>query len=186
MLNYYGKHLIRQTNGRKGSNTNFPKRLSRGSWTKKHPWRLRAAVYAAIDRCNNVRNQAYRNYGARGITVYKEWLNDPRLFVEYLVNLPDCRTKGYVLDRIDNDKGYEPGNLRFVNQKKSLLNRRCGQPKGEIAHHAYLTEAEVKEAKELRKLDPKRWTFIVLGRKYNVTPTGIMYAIKGVNWKHLQ
>lgn len=33
------------------------------------------------------------------------------------------RPKGAVLDRQDNDKGYVPGNVRWVSRKKSAVNR---------------------------------------------------------------
>jgi hypothetical protein len=34
------------------------------------------------------------------------------------------RPPGYVMDRIDNDKGYEPSNCRWVDKKASQRNRR--------------------------------------------------------------
>jgi hypothetical protein len=86
--------------------------------------RIYKKAYAAIDRCTNRRNPGYKHYGGRGIRVCDEWLDDCRLFAEYLLTLPGHRDRTLVLDRIDNDGNYEPGNLRFVTPKESVANRR--------------------------------------------------------------
>ena len=38
--------------------------------------------------------------------------------------MPHYGEEGYTLDRIDNNRGYEPGNLRFVDMKTQARNRR--------------------------------------------------------------
>lgn len=76
------------------------------------------------DRCNNPNRPAYKTYGARGITVAPEWENDFDAFYNYVSKLPHFGEKGYSLDRIDNDSGYEPCNLRFATPKEQGRNRR--------------------------------------------------------------
>jgi len=78
----------------------------------------------AIRRCTDPRDPAYRNYGGRGVSVHPPWVVDPWAFVAYLTLLPGFDVRGLVMDRIDNDGGYVPGNLRFVTWGESNCNRR--------------------------------------------------------------
>lgn len=73
------------------------------------------------------------NYAGRGIGMHEPWQEDPAAFCEYLDRELDPRPK-YVtrdgkvrwcsLDRIDNDKGYLPGNLRWADASTQNANRR--------------------------------------------------------------
>lgn len=78
----------------------------------------------AISRCYDPRHKAYPNYGARGIKVFQEWLDSPEAWFKYAITLDDWWMHGMDLDRIDNDKGYEPGNLRIVSRSENTRNRR--------------------------------------------------------------
>lgn len=86
--------------------------------------KLRLAANSAVYRCTNPSNSRYKDYGARGITVYQPWIVDRELFIRYLLTLPGHADRELWLDREDNDKGYEPGNLRFVTRSVSQCNRR--------------------------------------------------------------
>lgn len=59
-------------------------------------------------RCNNKNNIGYPLYGGRGITVCKRW-DDFELFLSDMGNKPF----GTSLDRIDNNKGYNPKNCKW-------------------------------------------------------------------------
>lgn len=65
-------------------------------------------------RCNNPKKQFYYAYGARGISVCKEWMESFENFYDYVSKLPHYGEEGYSLDRIDNDGNYEPGNVRWA------------------------------------------------------------------------
>jgi hypothetical protein len=73
------------------------------------------------ERCLDPRHHAYRNYGGRGVTVCAEWQQDFALFLAEVGMRPPGR---YSLDRIDNERGYEPGNVRWADSRTQNRNRR--------------------------------------------------------------
>jgi len=86
----------------------------------KHYYRWRGI----INRCNNPKDKRYKDYGARGINLYKPWITDGEAFIQYIEALPNSDKESYTLDRIDNEKGYIPNNLRWVSKQVQVLNQR--------------------------------------------------------------
>ena len=87
----------------------------------KHPlYRLRHAI---MSRCYNAKASEYNSYQGKGITVYKEWIENPYVFYEWCLN--NGWEKGLQLDRIDNNGNYEPGNCQFLtiseNSRKAFI-----------------------------------------------------------------
>lgn len=78
-------------------------------------------------RCYNKKSPDYKNYGARGITICDEWLNDFTAFNKwafengYNENAPKMVC---TIDRINNDLGYTPQNCRWVNMSVQNHNKR--------------------------------------------------------------
>lgn len=78
------------------------------------------------DRCYNVNSSHYKTYGARGITVCDEWLENGGVqnFISW--SLDNGYDDKLTLDRIDNDKGYSPDNCQWVtrsfNSSKGSIN----------------------------------------------------------------
>lgn len=70
-------------------------------------------------RCRNPGLHNYHHYGGRGIKVCERW-SDFRNFLADMGPCPD----GYELDRIDPDKNYEPGNVRWATKEIQEGNKR--------------------------------------------------------------
>lgn len=77
-----------------------------------------------IDRCKNKNNKNYHNYGGRGITLCAEWHT-------YLAFKEWALSHGYSselsIDRIDNNKGYSPGNCRWTDAMTQATNTRAAR-----------------------------------------------------------
>lgn len=74
-------------------------------------------------RCNCPTDSAYKDYGARGIKVCREWENDPVAFYKWSID--NGWKKGLSIDRINNNKGYSPSNCRWTTKTVQNRNRRC-------------------------------------------------------------
>ena len=91
--------------------------------TPRHP--LKPTWRAMIGRCHDPKNSGYRNYGARGIEVCTLWRES---FENFLNDMGERPTSKHSLDRIDNSRGYDPGNCRWAlpheqqNNKRSNVN----------------------------------------------------------------
>lgn len=72
-------------------------------------------------RCYNQNKDNYSHYGGVGITICDRWLgkNGFTNFVEDM----RARPKGKTIDRIDNNKGYEPSNCRWSSKLTQTFNR---------------------------------------------------------------
>lgn len=75
--------------------------------------------HAMMKRCTHVNSAIYARYGALGITVCDRW----RTFAAFLEDM-GVRPAGTSLDRIDNERGYEPGNCRWATPLEQAANRR--------------------------------------------------------------
>jgi hypothetical protein len=73
-----------------------------------------------FDRCYNENHHAYHLYGGRGIKVHPRYF-DMQNFIDDLGPRP---TKEHSVDRIDPDRGYSPGNIKWADKKEQAQNRR--------------------------------------------------------------
>lgn len=79
------------------------------------------AWQGAKARCFNEKNPRYPDYGGRGITMAPVWVENFQAFVRHIGCAP---SEDAVLDRIDNDGNYEPGNVRWTTPSESTKNQR--------------------------------------------------------------
>jgi hypothetical protein len=64
------------------------------------------------------------NYKGRGIGMHKEWFDDFIPFYEYVeTKLGPKPTQQHSLDRIDVNRGYEPGNIRWASPAEQARNK---------------------------------------------------------------
>src|SRR5208337_998301 len=75
----------------------------------------------AKHRCTNARHKHYKDYGGRGITFD---FADVASCVLWIIDNLGPRPLGLTLDRIDNNRGYAPGNLRWVTYAEQNENKR--------------------------------------------------------------
>ncbi|KKL74034.1 hypothetical protein LCGC14_2068970 [marine sediment metagenome] len=89
--------------------------LSHGrSGTKEHQ-----AWLAAKNRCFNPNYRSHEFYRDKGM--YEGWIQDFEAFYEHVGPSPSPK---HSIDRIDNERGYEPGNVRWATAKQQRNNQR--------------------------------------------------------------
>lgn len=71
-------------------------------------------------RCNYPKHPKYRLYGGRGITVCPQWGS----FSQFLSDMGECPFDKGSIERLDNDKGYEPANCVWLLKTEQSKNRR--------------------------------------------------------------
>lgn len=89
-----------------------------------HRCRLLNRISNCIHRCHNPKSRVFKDYGGRGIHVHGAWREDRGAFLRYLIGLEGWDNPSLDLDRTDNNRGYEPGNLRFVSRSDNARNKR--------------------------------------------------------------
>lgn len=67
-------------------------------------------------------NDNYKYYGALGITICDEWLNDFSTFANW--SLANGYTDELTIDRKDNTRGYSPDNCRWITIQEQQRNKR--------------------------------------------------------------
>ena len=82
-----------------------------------------------IHRCTNPKATSYENYGGKGITVCYEWSREnPKGFENFEKWMysqgynPDAPFRDQTIDRIDNNKGYNPDNCRLISNFEQQAN----------------------------------------------------------------
>jgi hypothetical protein len=77
-------------------------------------------------RCENPNNSRFGDYGGRGITICAEW-HEFGAFAEWAYSHgydKNAKRGKCTIDRVDNDKGYCPGNCEFKDMSAQRKNQR--------------------------------------------------------------
>lgn len=99
-----------------------------GCYKKKYPTnkthglskhRLYRKWSGMITRCTNPKENHWHRYGGRGITIYKEWRDDFKLFYDWAIS--NGYKDGLTIDRIDVDGNYDPSNCQWITMKENTL-----------------------------------------------------------------
>lgn len=93
----------------RGSTTDSKTSLEYNSWV------------SAVQRTTNPNCKDYKNYGARGITMDPMWLES---FEAFYMSVGPRPTPTCTIERIDYNKGYVPGNVKWLEKVEQPKNKR--------------------------------------------------------------
>lgn len=105
-------------------------------------------------RCYNPNHPKFPSYGGRNILMDPVWRESFAAFEAYILNTIGDVPEGKSLGRIDNDKGYFPGNVEWQTDSQQMRNTRVTNPiahNGEMKSYAQIGEETGVPRKVLRK-----------------------------------
>lgn len=118
-------------------------------------------------RCFRKTCAAYKLYGAVGITMHPKWL----AFEQFYKDMGEPPSTRHQIDRIDNSRGYEPSNCRWVTPAQQARNTsRC--------------KLNMEKAAEIRQLSSNGMTTKDIAERYAVSLDTIWAVTSGRTWRY--
>ena len=106
---------------RETATTTMKRRIKHGQSRRNKHTQLYRRWITIKQRCYDKSHMSYKNYGGRGVRMCEKWRDDFEAFAAYIGDPPE---KGATIDRLDVDKNYEPGNIKWATRKEQANNRR--------------------------------------------------------------
>lgn len=116
------------------------------------------------NRCSNASADNFKWYGGRGISVCERW----QFFENFLADMGE-RPAGMTIDRIDNMRGYEPGNCRWSTHVEQTRK----QAKNKLTEKLALALRSDREA---------GMSYRQLGEKYQISATTAHRCATNATW----
>lgn len=107
------------------------------------------AWYDMVHRCDDPQHPAYKDYGGRGIKVCPQWRSNFEQFCKDVGPRPSTQ---HSIERIDNQRGYGPRNVRWATKSEQANNRRSNC----LLTYQGRTQTAVQWARELFPHNPHR------------------------------
>lgn len=134
-------------------------------------------------RCINEKGSDYKYYGGRGISICEEWKNN---FVEfYNWAMKNNWVLGLSIDRINNDKDYEPDNCRFISKSENSRKRCLDNPDSMRGSKNHLSKLNEQQVIEIKKMIIGGIMLKDIAKIYNMPPNSISNIKTGKSWKHI-
>lgn len=116
-------------------------------------------------RCLNPNESGYAYYSRVGIC--DRWRDSFEAFLADMGKKPSSR---HSIDRIDNERGYEPGNCRWATSKQQARNRRCVKLSESAASDIRASIAQGERQSDVAKrhgISPRLVKFIIDGEAWS-------------------